>query len=90
MNRKEVEQLKKALSDTFNAQVNARPIPSRRGRYEFSVISPKFKRMKHLARQDRIWNVVDKAIEDRKLSRDSMIDISLILAYAPDEIEQPA
>jgi acid stress-induced BolA-like protein IbaG/YrbA len=79
-----VNKLTRELEKQFDAKVEAEKIGPK-GRYRFAVVSPKFKKMTQLKRQDAIWAVVDKV-----LSRDATLDISLILAYAPEELEHAA
>ena len=46
--------------------------------------------MSHLSRQDKVWEVVEKAVAASELPRETSLDVSLILAYAPSELKQPA
>jgi stress-induced morphogen len=50
-------------------------------RYRIGIVSPGFKGVSHLKRQDRIWKVVDENLTPAESMR-----ISLILAFAPDEL----
>lgn len=88
MTPKEANQIKELLEKEFNAEVQLMKSPE--DRYEFGVISEQFSTLSHLKRQDRIWEAIDKAVEAQKLSREAMLEISLILAYAPDELHQQA
>lgn len=54
---------------------------SRMHRFRLAVVSPKFRKMFHLKRQDRVWEIVDATLD-----REQAVRISLILAYAPDEL----
>jgi hypothetical protein len=81
MTPKQVDTLKAALRKKFAGKVDAERINGR-GRYRFAVISPRFARMAHLKRQDAIWEVVDSI-----LPREATLDISLILAFAPKELQ---
>jgi stress-induced morphogen len=51
-------------------------------RFRIAVVSDRFERMPHLKRQDEVWRLVD-AILDREQS----LQISMLLTYAPSEIE---
>lgn len=83
MTKKQVDKLKQAFADRFDAKVEAEKIAP--GRYRFSVVSDRFKRRQQLQRQDDLWKVADEI-----LPRQATVDISLILAYAPDELETAA
>jgi stress-induced morphogen len=76
----QVNRLKRALEDHFDAEVEAERVNAK-GRYRFAVVSSRFNKMPHLKRQDAIWEVVDET-----LSPEASLDISLILAYAPKEL----
>ena len=79
MTRDNAESLAEALRKTFEADVEMELVnPS--GRYRFAVVSPRFQEMTQLARQDEIWRLVDET-----MSREATLDITLILAFAPDE-----
>lgn len=82
MTPKQVNTLKAALEKAFEAEVEAEKVADKR--YRFSVVSPKFAKMSQLKRQDAVWNEVDKV-----LSKEDALGVSLILAYAPEELEQP-
>jgi stress-induced morphogen len=53
------------------------------GRYRFALVSDKFVGLSQLARQDAAWRVVDKT-----LSEDAALDVSLLLAFAPEEVAE--
>jgi stress-induced morphogen len=80
MTQQDVDLLTNALRQRFNADVDVQPINGN-GRYRFAVVSPQFKQMNQLQRQDAIWEVVD-----RMLPRDKTLDISLIIAFDPPEL----
>lgn len=84
MTTEHVEMLKEALKKRFEAEVEAEQVGPN-GRYRFAVVSRQFEKMPRLDRQDRVWDVVDEV-----LPREATLDISLILAYAPDELEHAA
>ena len=91
MNKSDVKTIKNLLIDAFDATaVEEELLDLKQGRYRFGVVASKFIRMSHLKRQDKIWEVIDKAVQAKKISREAMLEISLILAYAPEELEQPA
>jgi stress-induced morphogen len=74
------ESLANALRNRFDAEVDMELVnPS--GRYRFAVVSPQFQKMTQLARQDEIWKVVNET-----MPREATLDITLILAFAPDEL----
>lgn len=79
MTKKQAGTLAEALRRQFEAEVDAEPLGN--GRFRFALVSPKFKKMPHLRRQDKVWELVD-----RTLPREAIMDISLILAYAPSEL----
>lgn len=54
-------------------------------RFSFYLVSPQFKSLSHLKRQDAVWEVVDGT-----LSRDEALQVSAVLAVAPGEIESLA
>jgi hypothetical protein len=53
------------------------------GRYRFILLSPQFKQMTHLQRQDEIWKVIDQV-----LTRDENMDVSIVLTFAPGELDE--
>jgi stress-induced morphogen len=81
MTPKERDRTVGALSKAFAAEVGAERV-GRPGRYRFTVVSEKFAKMSQLARQDAVWKVIDEI-----LSREASMDVSLILAYAPKDLE---
>jgi hypothetical protein len=54
-------------------------------RFSFYLVSPKFKPLSHLKRQDAVWEVIDSV-----LSREEALQVSAVLALAPGEIESLA
>lgn len=52
-------------------------------RFSFYLVSPKFKGMSPLKRQDAAWEVVDAV-----LSRDEVLHVSAILPLAPSEVRE--
>jgi stress-induced morphogen len=78
--KNQVAKLSRALREEFGGRVEAEPINGR-GRYRVALVSEHFRKMTHVQRQDAIWKVVDEA-----LPRDATVDISLILAFTPDEL----
>jgi hypothetical protein len=79
MTEDRVQLLTDALRKQLSAEVSAEAVAP--GRYRFAVVSPKFKDVADLQRQDQIWAIVDSTI-----SRAETLDISLILAFSPDEV----
>ncbi len=84
MTRQDVDKLTDALKQRFEATVEVEQVGPN-GRFRFAVVSPQFRDMPQLDRQDAIWSVVDEA-----LPREATLDVSLILAYAPEELEKTA
>jgi acid stress-induced BolA-like protein IbaG/YrbA len=72
--------LASAFRKDFKADVEAEP-QNGHGRYRFTVVSNQFKKMSHLQRQDALWKVVDKV-----LPREATMDVSLIIAFTPEEL----
>jgi len=81
----QAESLQRQLKRAFGGKVQLELIDQKRGRYRFAVLSKRFNSIKPLARQDRAWKVVDKT-----LPREAALDVSLILTYAPAELELAA
>ena len=81
MKDRDVRRLKEELQKKFKAEVEVEKIS--KGRFRLSVVSPMFKRMGQMTRQDRVWELVDEV-----LSRDATLDVSLILTFAPNELEE--
>jgi len=81
MTREHVDSLTRAILDRFGgAEVEAEPVNDR-GRFRIAVVSPEFRQLTHLQRQDALWAVVDAT-----LPAEAALDISLILAYAPEDL----
>ena len=51
-------------------------------RFSFYLVSPHFKSLSHLKRQDAVWEVIDSV-----LSREQALQVSAVLVLAPGEIE---
>ncbi|HEX4797243.1 MAG TPA: hypothetical protein VH370_25845 [Humisphaera sp.] len=80
MTEAQAKTLREALKKEFKAQAEFEPVNGK-GRYRFAVTSKRFAKMPQLKRQDEVWKVVD-----RILSRDASLDVSLILAFAPEDL----
>jgi acid stress-induced BolA-like protein IbaG/YrbA len=80
MTERDAEGLSDELGRRFGASVDVDEVAD--GRFRFALVSPQFAGVSPLRRQDQIWAVIDSVL-DRELT----LDISLVLAYAPDEIE---
>lgn len=76
---KYIERLEKAFKTELRARVEVERVAP--GRYRFAVVSKKFDRMRPLRRQDLIWQIVDET-----LTREQVLAISLIVAYAPKDL----
>jgi hypothetical protein len=78
--------VEKALIDTLaangvRAKVQGQRISGTK-LYRLAVLSPQFKSLRELERQDLVWRIVDKAV-----SRDDQMRIAVILTLTPDEAE---
>lgn len=76
-----IEKLRDRLKSELAAEVDVEPLDEG-APFLVTVFSDQFKNLSHLARQDRVWAVVDAAC-----SREDSLLISMILTYAPGEIE---
>jgi hypothetical protein len=81
MTKKQAEALVQALEKKFHGKVESELIPNAQGRYRFAITSKVFDKMPQLRRQDAIWDIVDKT-----LTPDAILDISIILAFAPADL----
>jgi stress-induced morphogen len=82
MTHQEAMTLAESLKRRFDAEVEVEQVDSS-GRFRFGVVSPLFQTMTQLQRQDEIWKAVDET-----LSREATLGISLILAFAPEELAE--
>ena len=80
MTAQEARQLEDALRARLGAQVEVEEISA--GRYRFGVIAPGFEGVAQLRRQDQVWQIVDET-----LPPPARLDVSLILAFAPGELQ---
>jgi hypothetical protein len=80
MTDSEAKSLAEALKEEFGGETEFEAVNSK-GRYRFAITSDRFNAMSHLNRQDEIWKVVD-----RVLSREAILDVSMILAFAPADM----
>jgi stress-induced morphogen len=76
----EMQKLLDELKLRFQAHVEAEQVSP--GRFRLGVVSPQFAGVPGLRRQDRIWEAIDEILD-----REQTLDISLVLAYSPDEVE---
>ena len=77
-----MRKLARALREEFDAEVEIEVSPGDAvtgDRFRFAVVSPRFRRIHHLKRQDLIWDVVDKL-----LTREEAFSVLMILAYSPN------
>jgi len=81
MKDQDVRRLKEELEKRLKADVEFEKVA--KGRFRFSVVSPIFKRKTQMARQDRVWEIVDEV-----LTRDTSLDVSLILTFTPNELQE--
>jgi hypothetical protein len=80
-----VRKLARAIQAEYPGEVEVERVSSGNSwpdRFRFAVVSPKFKSMRPMQRQDRLWDIVD-----RVMSRDEAFAISVILAFSPSELE---
>src|SRR4051812_29651528 len=80
-----MRKLARALREEFDAKVDIEVTPGDAvtgNRFRFAVLSPRFRRIHHLKRQDLVWQVAD-----RLLSREEAFKVLMILAYSPNELE---
>jgi stress-induced morphogen len=71
--------LVQAFQGELAAEVDVEPVAG--GRYRLGVVSERFRAMPHLARQDLLWQIVD-----RTLTREQSLMISMILAFDPSDL----
>lgn len=76
----DARRLTAALQEKFGGQADAEEVAP--GRFRFAILSALFSGVPHLRRQDEVWEVVDAV-----LPAELQTDLSLILAYSPDEME---
>lgn len=82
MTRDQADQLGVALREEFGGDVEVMP-EAEAGRYQFSVLSPGFRGVPTLKRQDAVWSTVD-----RVLPRDDTFDVAMVWTFAPGEMEE--
>ena len=80
MMRADAERLSGELARTYGGEVDAEEVAP--GQFKFFMVSPGFTGVPHLRRQDSVWEVVE-----RVLTREQLLDLTLVLTYAPDEIQ---
>ena len=83
MTRFPLKKLVDAFKARFGGQVaHDKEVVGGLERFSFYLVSPKFKSLSHLKRQDAAWEVIDSV-----LSREEALQVSAVLALAPGEIE---
>ena len=80
MTRPEAQTLVESLKAKFGGEAETEEVAP--GRFRFAIVSPQFTNISPLQRQDQIWELVDAT-----LNREQRFDVSLILAFAPDDVE---
>jgi len=80
MTTQEAQAVTAALESRFGGQAEAEEIAP--GRFRFTLVSPAFTGVLHLRRQDEVWEAVDAV-----LPPEQSLDITLILAFAPDDVQ---
>jgi stress-induced morphogen len=83
MKDQDARRLKQELQKRLKAKVESEKVS--RGRFRFSVVSPMFKGKPQMTRQDDVWKIVDDVLD-----RESSLDVSLILTFAPKELQEHA
>jgi hypothetical protein len=76
-----IERLRDQLKADLAADVDIEPLDEGPP-FLLTVFSDHFKNLTHLQRQDRVWAIVDATC-----GREDSLLISMILTYAPGEIE---
>lgn len=83
MSRFPLKKLVSALTARFGGRVeHDKEVVGGVERISLYLVSPKFKSLSHLKRQDAVWEVIDST-----LSREEALQVSAVLALAPGEIE---
>ncbi len=80
MTKKQAKSLADALQQKFGGEAEFELV-DKPGRYRFAIVSKKFNKLTPLQRQDKAWEIVDGI-----LPRDAVLDISLILTFAPADL----
>jgi acid stress-induced BolA-like protein IbaG/YrbA len=80
MTKDQAKALADAMKKEFDGDAQYELVNSP-GRYRFVITSKRFETMTQLQRQDEVW-----AVADRTLARDAIMDISIILAFAPADL----
>lgn len=78
MTQEEAARVVEQLKDRFAAEVASTEVSP--GRFRFTVVSSRFESMPRMRRQDEVWELVDQVLD-----REAALDVSLILALAPNE-----
>jgi len=82
-----VRKLTRAIKTEYSGEVEVERVSSADSwpdRFRFAVVSPKFKSMTPMQRQDKLWDIVD-----RVMTPEESLAISIILAFSPSELEPP-
>jgi hypothetical protein len=81
MTEEEAKLLVDRIRDRFAGEVEAEEVAP--GRFRFTVVSSQFVDVSPFRRVDQVWEIVDTT-----LSREATVDISMILPYSPDELQE--
>ena len=77
------EKLVEAFRERFGGEVEVEAdVVGGVERFSFYLVSPEFKSLSHLKRQDAVWQVIDSI-----LSREEALQVSAVLPLAPNEID---
>lgn len=79
MTQEQAARVVEQLKNRFAAEVASTEVSP--GRFRFNVVSPQFESMPRMRRQDEVWELVDQVLD-----RETVLDVSLILALAPTEV----
>ena len=80
MTKTQAQKIASMLKRRFGGKVEFEKLIDSKN-YRFAITSKQFEKMTQLGRQDAVWAAIDEEI-----SRDVLVDISLILTYAPKEL----
>jgi stress-induced morphogen len=84
MTQDQAAQLVTAFKARFGGEVEPHPDDNgQSGRFDFSIVSPGFRGMTTLQRQDAVWETVNQV-----LGREASLDVGMVWAFAPGEIDE--
>lgn len=83
MTQDQADRLAAVFREQFGGEVETFSEEDDPCRFQFTISSPKFQELTTLQRQDAVWEVIDRA-----LSRDDSLDVVMVWAFAPGEINE--